>query len=118
MAPTQNSTLIHAEDNGVDRESSLEAVEKELSQYSPILARPAGKNKPTSSSPAPTHSKNAIKSTFTTLNEDFDGFGGGGVRRRQNTNGVSYLLLYLNKVTSFSTNKIEVIECSPTHHFL
>lgn len=68
MAPTLNSTLIHPEESN-DRESSssssssstttspVEETEKELSQFSPILARPARRRAP--SSPHPGHSKTA-----------------------------------------------------------
>lgn len=65
MAPTLNSTLIHAEESN-DHESSssaaaVEETEKELSQYSPILA---GRSQRPPSSPHPAHSRNAIKATL------------------------------------------------------
>lgn len=68
MAPTLNSTLIGlSSDDSYDRESSstktVEDTEKELNQYSPILARPTRR---APSSPHPTHTRNAIKSTLFT----------------------------------------------------
>lgn len=88
MAPTQNSTLIQADEDSTERESSLEAAEKELSQYSPIL----GRSKPPAS-PLPRHyAKNVVKSTFKLdCESNSSSSGGGGHKRRFNTNGVSYL---------------------------
>lgn len=83
MAPTLNSTLIHSEENN-DQESStststaVEETEKELSQYSPILAR---RSRKAPSSPHPgAHSRNAIKSTLFNMSLDYEATNTNGVR--------------------------------------
>lgn len=58
MAPTLNSTLIHFDSGtGSNGEKDSESTEKELSQYSPILAAARPRKPPSSPFPG----RNAIK---------------------------------------------------------